>query len=250
MTGHGPGRTHARGRPAAAASVLHTAASRRGESAPTVAPILPTEGPSGGGHRDLRQARRERFTRYAPTRSDERPGTVVGSGGHRNTSASASDGVLNPSVCRGRLLSFRAMVSKSSWSRVLKSRVRGRYWRSRPLVFSFVSRCHGLAGHLRAPVPGQRPAHVRRQLRQCGLHPGDELGGGVPVGQVGQDEEPGVPLDEGTDGGAAHPAHDQVALPVPRRGSAWPQPRAGARSGPRASGSRGKYTRLLPLQTA
>jgi len=41
----------------------------------------------------------------------------AGSGDQRNTSASASDGVLKPSVCRGRVLSWSAIASKSSWLR-------------------------------------------------------------------------------------------------------------------------------------
>jgi hypothetical protein len=46
----------------------------------------------------------------------------VGSGGQRNTSSSACDGVLKPRVvCRGRSLSSRAMASKSAWVRVRKS---------------------------------------------------------------------------------------------------------------------------------
>ena len=56
-----------------------------------------------------------------------RPDSGAGSGRQRNTSASACDGVLKPSVCRGRPLSLSAMASKSVWVRVRKSRVRGRY---------------------------------------------------------------------------------------------------------------------------
>src|SRR6478752_2508166 len=67
----------------------------------------------------------------------------AGSSGQRNTSASACDGVLKPRVCRGRPLSLSAMVSRSAWVRVRKSRVRGRYWRKSPLVFSLLPRCHG-----------------------------------------------------------------------------------------------------------
>jgi pimeloyl-ACP methyl ester carboxylesterase len=39
---------------------------------------------------------------------------TAGSGGQRNTSFSASDGVLNPRVCRGRPLSSQAMWSRSA----------------------------------------------------------------------------------------------------------------------------------------
>src|SRR5205085_8071289 len=70
----------------------------------------------------------------------------VGSGGHRNTFASASDGVWKSSVCRGRPLSSAAMVSRSSWVRVCRLVVLGRYWRNSPLVFSLLPRCHGLFG--------------------------------------------------------------------------------------------------------
>src|SRR5215213_11213715 len=110
----------------------------------------------------------------------KRPHMPAGSGRQRNTSASACDGVLKPSVCRGRRLSLSAMASKSAWVRVRKSRVRGRYWRSSPLVFSLLPRCQGLLlpgtlgiaevdldtglvgepevfGHLVALVPGQGP---------------------------------------------------------------------------------------------
>jgi hypothetical protein len=37
------------------------------------------------------------------------------SGGHRNASSSACDGVFHPRVCRGRPLSSAATVSRSAW---------------------------------------------------------------------------------------------------------------------------------------
>jgi transposase-like protein len=52
---------------------------------------------------------------------------TAGSGGQRNTSASACDGVLNARVCRGRSLSSWAMASRSAWLRVRKSSRLGRY---------------------------------------------------------------------------------------------------------------------------
>src|SRR5665647_2717057 len=50
-----------------------------------------------------------------------RPVLPAGSGGQCNTSASASDGVWNPRVCRGRPLSSSAIVSRSAWVRVRKT---------------------------------------------------------------------------------------------------------------------------------
>jgi hypothetical protein len=66
-----------------------------------------------------------------PTRLErtdlERTDLPAGSGGQRNTSASACDGVLNARVCRGRSLSSWAMASRSAWLRVRKSSRLGRY---------------------------------------------------------------------------------------------------------------------------
>jgi hypothetical protein len=56
-----------------------------------------------------------------PAAESENAQLPVDSGGQRNTSASACDGVLNPRVCRGRSLSSWAMASKSAWVRVRKS---------------------------------------------------------------------------------------------------------------------------------
>ena len=70
---------------------------------------------------------------------------------------------------------------------LLRSVPLGKYWRSKPLVFSFVPRCHGLRGsqkntcspsvdtqlsvlgHLRALVPGQGPTKLIRERsdRRC-----------------------------------------------------------------------------------
>jgi hypothetical protein len=50
---------------------------------------------------------------------------------------------LEPEGCRGRSLSSWAMASKSAWVSVRKSSRLGRYWRSRPLVFSLLPRCQG-----------------------------------------------------------------------------------------------------------
>ncbi len=58
----------------------------------------------------------------------------------------ASAGVCQPSVLRGRLLSAAATASSSVAVCWLRSVPLGKYWRSRPLVFSFVPRCQGLCG--------------------------------------------------------------------------------------------------------
>lgn len=78
----------------------------------------------------LTPAATRRWTDLA-TRSGTRRSSLMkhthmpaGSGGQRNTSASACDGVLKPSVCRGRSLSSWAMASKSSWVRVRRPGLR------------------------------------------------------------------------------------------------------------------------------
>lgn len=74
------------------------------------------------------------------------PDDLVVSTGQRNSSARHSDGFIQPSVCRGRLLSSRAMASRSSWLCTERSVRFGKYWRSSPLVFSLLPRCQGLCG--------------------------------------------------------------------------------------------------------
>ena len=71
------------------------------------------------------------------------PVSAAGSRGHCNTSASFSDGVIPSRVCRGRPLSDRAASSRSAWVSLDMLVLLGKYWRSRPLVFSFEPRCHG-----------------------------------------------------------------------------------------------------------
>jgi len=61
-------------------------------------------------------------------------------------SSRASAGVFQPSVFRGRALRAAATASSSSRECLDRSVPFGKYWRSRPLVFSFVPRCHGLCG--------------------------------------------------------------------------------------------------------
>src|SRR3954471_3629475 len=58
----------------------------------------------------------------------------------------ASAGVLQPRVFRGLLLRAIATAARSSALCTLRSVPFGKYWRSSPLVFSFVPRCQGLWG--------------------------------------------------------------------------------------------------------
>ena len=62
------------------------------------------------------------------------------------SSASFSDGFMNPRVARGRSLRLRAMRARSLALRIERSVPFGMYWRRRPLVFSFEPRCQGLWG--------------------------------------------------------------------------------------------------------
>ena len=59
---------------------------------------------------------------------------------------SASAGVFQPSVLRGRLLRAAATASSSAAVCLARSVPLGKYWRNMPLVFSFVPRCRGLWG--------------------------------------------------------------------------------------------------------
>jgi hypothetical protein len=54
--------------------------------------------------------------RYAPSHRQHLPQGVAVSGGQRNASASACEGVLKPRVCRGRPLSSAAIASSVAWS--------------------------------------------------------------------------------------------------------------------------------------
>jgi proline iminopeptidase len=62
------------------------------------------------------------------------------------SSASFSDGVMNPRVLRGLPLRLRAIRAISSAECTDRSVPLGRYWRSRPLMFSFEPRCQGACG--------------------------------------------------------------------------------------------------------
>jgi hypothetical protein len=64
----------------------------------------------------------------------------------RRCSSKASAGVLHPRILRGLPLSAAATASTSSVFQRDKSVPFGKYWRKRPLVFSFVPRCQGLCG--------------------------------------------------------------------------------------------------------
>jgi hypothetical protein len=57
-----------------------------------------------------------------------------------------SAGVFQPRVLRGRLLRAAATASRSPRVCLLRLVPLGKYWRSRPLVFSLVPRCQGLCG--------------------------------------------------------------------------------------------------------
>src|SRR5215210_5356158 len=62
----------------------------------------------------------------------------------RRNPSSASAGVFQPRVLRGLLLRAIATAARSSALCTLRSVPFGKYWRSSPLVFSFVPRCQGL----------------------------------------------------------------------------------------------------------
>src|ERR1022692_2212612 len=87
-----------------------------------------------GGDLDLLRGRRIQPVDATPVCKDS------------SCSLSASAGVFQPSVLRGRLLSAMATASISSALHLARSVPLGKYCLSRPLVFSFVGRCHGLCG--------------------------------------------------------------------------------------------------------
>jgi hypothetical protein len=61
------------------------------------------------------------------------------------TSASHAAGVCHDKVLRGRALSSSATAASRSASWLRRLVPFGKYWRSSPLVFSLLGRCHGLA---------------------------------------------------------------------------------------------------------
>jgi hypothetical protein len=124
------------------------------------------------------------------------------------------------------------------------------------LELSFVPRIHGLGGvgkvdavgevlgqevvgHLRALVPGQglpgEGGHPVKDRQQRGM----QVFGAVPVGQVHQPQEAGPPVGQGADRRGAHPAHDEIALPVSDPGTCLDHGRAGVDQQARGEEERG-----------
>jgi hypothetical protein len=110
-------------------------ASAAGES--SLAMVTFTNQPPGTGHSVPDARISARFSYWFEGRSQAVIATA---------SANFSEGDRQPRVCRGRPLSSAATASSSSWVTAARSVPFGKYWRSRPLVFSFVPRCHGLRG--------------------------------------------------------------------------------------------------------
>jgi len=87
-----------------------------------------------------------------PSQRSRQPGriqTVVATWSlfaNRSHWSSASAGVFQSSVFRGLALRAAAIAAISSALCMLRSVPFGKYWRSNPLVFSLVPRCHGLCG--------------------------------------------------------------------------------------------------------
>src|SRR5277367_1771430 len=65
---------------------------------------------------------------------------------HRRYGFKASAGVFHRRALRGLELRVIATAARSSALCALRSVPFGKYWRSRPLVFSLVPRCQGLRG--------------------------------------------------------------------------------------------------------
>jgi hypothetical protein len=63
---------------------------------------------------------------------------------YANQRSSASAGVIQPRVFRGRALRVAAIAARVSTLCTLRSVPFGKYWRSKPLVFSLAPRCQGL----------------------------------------------------------------------------------------------------------
>ena len=83
-----------------------------------------------------------------------------------SSSLKASDGVLQPRVFRGRWLSVAATAATSLALCLLRSVPLGKYWRSRPLVFSLVPRCHGLRGSQKNTCSQCRPFPSQQQYNR------------------------------------------------------------------------------------
>ena len=151
--------------------------------------------------------------------------------GFGSVAPNASAGVAQPSTRRGRWLSFAATALSSSWVNVARSAFLCRYWRSSRFVFSLVPRCHGwcgsqkntgsrqrrgdhgMAGHLAAAVPGQRPPQVCRQPSHVVDQRAGHRVGLVAVGQRDDHRVAGGAVDEGGDRGRPRSEHE-ITLPV------------------------------------
>ena len=99
--------------------------------------------------------------------------------GQCNAWASFWDGVIQFRVCRGLPLSLAAMSSRSAWVKCAFDLHLGKYWRSSPLVFSLLPRCHGLEGSQKA----RRRTAVRRGGRSSPMT-GCSSGGNQAVRQA------------------------------------------------------------------
>jgi len=71
---------------------------------------------------------------------------TTGFSGSDSSRCMASAGVMNPRVWRGLPLSSAATASRYSALWTERSVLLGKYWRSRPLVFSLLPRCQGECG--------------------------------------------------------------------------------------------------------
>src|SRR5664279_1828245 len=84
--------------------------------------------PGGRPHRQYRPSRSELTLARSETR--RKPWRIQPV--DATTAASASDGVIQPRVCRGRPFSSAAMASRVAWVKGARSMPFGRYWRRRP----------------------------------------------------------------------------------------------------------------------
>jgi hypothetical protein len=120
-------RRNAPGRPTASGSVRHLMA-----IAPRISLHAPTLGPQSVARQRL----------DLPRQSQPVDATIL---------ASASGGFIQPGVCRGRPLRWRATLPRARWSWTERSVPFGKYCRSSPLVFSLLARCQGCAGRRSSP---------------------------------------------------------------------------------------------------
>ena len=117
--------------------------------------------------------------RRAPTLGFQRSSQQRGSRWHRVVEPSARLGCPQSSDFRGRSLSSVATAWRSSSVLLDRSSPCGKYWRRRPLVFSFVPRCQGLRGRRSRPeVGGDAEGAVLWPSRLLGPRSGLAHGGG------------------------------------------------------------------------